>query len=256
MKIRISFLTAFLIILSIVSENYRILTVYSVMTLHEFAHLLSAIMIGLVPERITFAPFGVNLKLKNKIVRSMADEIILYLSGPFINAALAIVFALFGNEEFYKMNIVVFVLNLLPIYPLDGGIILKKYLSERFGSAAAVKIIRINSAIISFIFVCLACIGIYMGKASYSMIVMSLFFLGNIITAREKYDSNFINAVDTYKKRTNKAQLVIVDDTASLLKATKSFNTSKTTIGAVLDDCGRIKELISEREILDRTTIN
>ena len=49
---------------------------YAVMILHELAHCLAAVCIGLKISHIDFYPFGVNLKLKNKFVYSLADEII------------------------------------------------------------------------------------------------------------------------------------------------------------------------------------
>ena len=38
---------------------------YTVMILHELAHCLAAVCIGLKISHIDFYPFGVNLKLKN-----------------------------------------------------------------------------------------------------------------------------------------------------------------------------------------------
>ncbi len=47
--------------------------------------MIAAMAIGLKVSDMTLYPFGVNLKLKNKMVYSLADEIILYLSGPLFN---------------------------------------------------------------------------------------------------------------------------------------------------------------------------
>ena len=50
------------------------LVAYSVMALHETAHLLAALAIGLKPESITFSPFGLHLSLRCKIINSVCDE--------------------------------------------------------------------------------------------------------------------------------------------------------------------------------------
>ena len=46
---------------------------YAVMILHELAHCLAAVCTDKI-SHIDFYPFGVNLKLKNKFVYSLADE--------------------------------------------------------------------------------------------------------------------------------------------------------------------------------------
>ena len=70
---------------------FEIGAVYAVMLFHECAHLVAAICIGLRVSHIVLYPFGVNLKLKNKLICSVADEIILYASGPFMNVILALI---------------------------------------------------------------------------------------------------------------------------------------------------------------------
>ena len=95
---------------------------YAVMFLHEMAHCIAAVCIGLKIDYIAFLPFGVNLRLKNKMVFSIADEIILYISGPLCNIAFAFFAAVVCrkyNYEIFRMfyisNIVLFLINMLLI---------------------------------------------------------------------------------------------------------------------------------------------
>ena len=108
---------------------------YLILFLHESAHLCAANAIGLKSSHICFLPFGVNLKLKNKMVYSLTDEIILYISGPLSNILMAVFAKMFFKEhfwyeDFYSKNIVLCIINLLPILPLDGGVVLKKIIAE------------------------------------------------------------------------------------------------------------------------------
>ena len=81
--IYIHFLTIALFAVCYITGKLETLFItYLIMFIHEIAHLLAAIGIGLKPARIIFFPFGVNLKLKNKLVYSLSDEIILYIAGP------------------------------------------------------------------------------------------------------------------------------------------------------------------------------
>lgn len=69
------------------------------------------------------------------MVYSVVDDVILYISGPLINIILSLISLLaytkYPREEiymFYINNIALFAVNMLPAMPLDGGMILKKYL--------------------------------------------------------------------------------------------------------------------------------
>ena len=253
MKFRLSPLAAAMFVISLFTGGTEMLLItYAVMTLHELAHLAAALAIGLRPESIALEPFGVHLRLKNRIVRSAADEVILYAAGPLVNGAAAVLALRMGWERLYAVNIALFVMNLLPVLPLDGGIILKRLLSYRLGAAAARRVLSVTSVLLAAAFAAAAAVGLYMGRLNLSMAVMALFLLGNVLTSREKYDVDFIMAVSGAKKRNNRVRMVIVDDRNSLIKAAKTVSPSCTTIAAVMDGDGRVKELLGEREIIER----
>ena len=130
--LRVNVLTIALFVFCIIFNKADMLCVtYAVMILHELAHCLAAVCIGLKISHIDFYPFGVNLKLKNKLVYSLADEMILYFSGPFCNILFAliamIVYSRYPNESvkfFYISNTMLFCMNMIPSVPLDGGLII------------------------------------------------------------------------------------------------------------------------------------
>ena len=75
--LRVNVLTIALFVFCIIFNKADMLCVtYAVMILHELAHCLAAVCIGLKISHIDFYPFGVNLKLKNKLVYSLANDII------------------------------------------------------------------------------------------------------------------------------------------------------------------------------------
>lgn len=174
---------------------------YTVMFLHECAHMTAAVCIGLEIDYIAFQPFGVNLRLKNKIVPSIADEIILYISGPLVNAFAAFVCVLmytrYGYYElrlFYMTNLTLFIVNLLPALPLDGGMILRRILNEIFGFKAALRVTRIVSAIICTALCILGVYAVIENPYNFSVFLFSLLLLGNIFTTKEKYDAELVRA--------------------------------------------------------------
>ena len=74
--IYIHFLTVLLFIFCYINRKLEILAIsYISIFVHEIAHLTAAIAIGLLPSRIIFLPFGVNLKLKNTIKEISAGTV-------------------------------------------------------------------------------------------------------------------------------------------------------------------------------------
>lgn len=223
---------------------------YAVMVLHECAHLIAAMCIGLKPDTFCLSPFGAHLTLKNKIVRSLSDEIILYASGPLLNGVLAVVCLYLGFHALYRMNTALMLMNLLPVMPLDGGVILKRILSRSIGKSAAEKILTSISVICSLLFLAAAIYGWYIKRLNISMFIMTVFFMGNAVTGKELYDVDFISGLSGNKK-TNRVRVVMVDDKHSMLDAARMVSAAYNTV-ALVKEAGQYK-LISEEDILNNT---
>lgn len=256
MKLRVHPLTAALIITSFFTGDIRlILKAYAVMTGHELSHLAAAKCIGLKPESFTFMPFGVNLRLKNRIVNTLSEEIILYAAGPFFNGIFAVVSIICGWELLYKMNTALFIMNILPIIPLDGGMILFRIMAGKWGNIYAQRILKTISFILASAFaVCAAALWLG-GELNLSMIILALFLLGNIITSKEKYNPDFVAAVSGAKKKTRNVRVIILDSEKETLPAIKAVSPMYTVVGAVRGDDNKIDRLITENEMLERFSL-
>lgn len=254
MKIKISPLTVAMIATATAMGNLKLYIVtYLVMTVHELAHLIAAVSIGLKPEAVKLSPFGVNLTLKNKIICSLSDEIILYGAGPLINAILAVAALYLNNTEFYRINTVLFVMNLLPIVPLDGGMIALRVISYKFGHIRARKVLGIISTVLATLFLTAAVVCAATGRINISLFVIAVFLIGNLVTSKEKYNVDLINAVNDRNKVGNRTNIVIVNERYTLLDALKTISPSYTTIAVVLDEKGEISGFLSEKEIINKT---
>ncbi len=107
--------------------------------LHELAHAVIAKQVGAVVSSITLTPFGGALKLQSKILTPYQQNLI-YWAGPIASLLLSLFFGvmvwLFPTffmffEYLVVANFIVGVVNLLPIYPLDGSKILVRYLPAK-----------------------------------------------------------------------------------------------------------------------------
>lgn len=153
----------FLFLLSIqVREflNYYFLC-YLFIIFHELSHVLIGVIIGEEIENFKFTLSGVCVTFKEKrfvttnmITKSkIIPEIILYLAGPISNVMLAILF--YKIELIMGMNLLLAMINLVPIYPLDGYQILLRILKLfGFNQTLNTYIIHILNYVFFFILFC------------------------------------------------------------------------------------------------------
>lgn len=230
------------------------------MTLHELSHLLAAKIIGLRTAYVAFHPFGVNLKLKNKLICRLSDEIILYMAGPCCNILLACaslaVYKYYPDpwlRFFYGSNIMLFVMNMLPVVPLDGGVVLKKLLMYRVGYKAAGNIMTAVSAVIVAVLLALGAYVLYITRFNYSVLFLAIFLFGNIFTQKEKYNVDFVKELMFYKdKHSKRVRHHIMDNGTDYKTAAKDFNAGGYSVVYFLDKSGKIDKIMTETEIIDK----
>lgn len=257
-KVYLHFLTVALFAVCYITGKLETLFVtYIIMILHELAHLAAAKGIGLRTAYIAFFPFGVNLKLKNTIVYSLADEIILYIAGPLSNIFMAVLAKMFLKEffwfeDFYYKNIILCAVNLLPVLPLDGGVILKKIIAAKAGYKNSVTIMKILSAVmvvVGGIFL----YHIHLLKYNFSACFFIAFLAGNLFTVKEKYNIDILKDMMFADKRMNlrKARVLVAHNGENLRNVLKDFTNTRYNILCLIGENGEIKKIMSEREVID-----
>ncbi len=258
----IHYTTALLFVICWFTRRLELLFLsYLTVFLHEAAHTFTAYIMGLEPSYIAFFPFGVNLRLKRKIIYSISDEILLYMSGPLFNAVLALFIQIFFEKTayfryFYWNNIGLFLFNLLPVLPMDGAMVLKRILSDRIGSRLAEKALKAISVFLIFIIVIFEIFLALNNSFNFSLIFAIIFLTANIFTNNEKYGINFAKELiyikEKCKKKCVKVIPYLVDENYSERKLAENFNASKSYLVFKKNKNGKISEILSEEEIIDR----
>lgn len=130
-----------------------------------------------------------NIKIKRATLIEL-KKIIIAISGPVVN--LFIILILFLKKEFSNLQIYIYanalivLFNLLPIYPLDGGRILKGIVHIFFGGKTSKKITNIVANSVMIIITILGSIMVYYYK-NIAIFLIIIFLWGIVILENKKY---------------------------------------------------------------------
>ena len=162
-KIEISFITILILVFSILFGLVKnMFSLYVISFIHEMFHLLACIIFKIKIDKLIILPFGFSLKVHNIEKESSIKQIIVYIAGPssfFINIIWISLFyrnnflTSINNNFLTTKNFVTFIVNLLPISPLDGFNVLKGFLQMIFPYKKALKISMITSLIFFSLFI-------------------------------------------------------------------------------------------------------
>lgn len=98
---------------------------YVFVIMHELAHILVALLCKVDVPEITLLPIGINAKYEGKI--STQKEFLISLAGPL---ASFLFFRIIKNPLYSTFNLIICLINLMPVLPFDGGKILNSFLKK------------------------------------------------------------------------------------------------------------------------------
>jgi Zn-dependent protease/predicted transcriptional regulator len=127
---------------------------FVIVVLHELGHAMAARRFGIRTERITLLPIG-GVASMERIPDDPVQELVVAIAGPAVNIALAIIVLAplliqsrlsdlgdFGKllPALFWINVFLAVFNMLPAFPMDGGRVLRAFLSLHLDRVRATQI--------------------------------------------------------------------------------------------------------------------
>lgn len=144
--------------------------VFACIALHEFGHSLVAQRLGVEVKSITLLPIGGLAALKH-IPENPWHEIYITIAGPLVNAVIALLLLpVTGIPDhlflvtmpdsvptmlvaMFKVNVTLFLFNLIPAFPMDGGRLLRGTLALLFSFRRATTVATLVGQAIALLFV-------------------------------------------------------------------------------------------------------
>jgi Zn-dependent protease len=180
--------------IAILGELGLVIIVFMCVLMHEFGHALMAQRFGVQTKDITLLPIGGIASLE-RMPEEPRQEFWITAAGPLVNLVIAglafIVIAIMGVSMLFGdlflgattwtnvllfifgANMMLFLFNLLPAFPMDGGRILRSLLSMRMPRDKATRIAAGVGRLFAIGFVV---IGLYKGMPFLALIGVFIFF--------------------------------------------------------------------------------
>lgn len=245
-------------------SSIELVLVTLLVVIHEFAHGLAGRALGLQVDSIELYPFGGVARIDERMELEPFAERRLAWAGPAVNLALAGLGLAFysrifpGSELalfFIHANLVLATFNMLPALPLDGGRILRSYLTPLLGFRKATEF----SASMGQIFACLLFIlgiaGWLDGRLGISVMLVAVFLF--FAAAREKRQAVYAFLRSLGAKERNmaikgglKGEFLVVADKTPLLAVFRLFSPQRYHFIRVMDCYQRCRGEITETSLI------
>ncbi|HHV65148.1 MAG TPA: peptidase M50 [Peptococcaceae bacterium] len=245
----------------------RAFLVFTLVILHELAHIMAARGFGIKVRSIELYPYGGSAVLEDTFEGKRKEEIIIALAGPASNFALLLLVqylrweGLFNNHwasEMVKINFWLACFNLLPVLPLDGGRIVRAFFSRSCGFVRTTKFLAAAGKWLGGIFVVLGLFLQAYGSFFYEpglFIVLGIFFwLGS---GKELANARIVFLKQLCRKKEQllrqglmPSSSLTVSKSTRLGKIIDEFSTDRYCLISVLGEKDKIEKTLSETEIV------
>lgn len=221
MQIKIDLKIFLFLLIFVITRQIKIYAILMLFALiHELGHLITGLVLGLKIEEISLIPVGFSIKFKTEIkdynqkIKKAnlvsLKKMIIAIAGPVTNLIIigivAIYYKLTQMTTILKIpidliiysNILIFIFNLLPIYPLDGGRMLKELVHIFVGLYKSYTVTNNIANTVIIILTIISSIAILIYK-NIAILIIITYLWGMVILENKKFNTK----MDIWKKLKN-----------------------------------------------------
>ncbi|MDK0625387.1 site-2 protease family protein [Clostridium perfringens] len=233
--------------------------------IHELAHYFVLLKLNIESEKFKLHILGARLEIKYYEDLSSREKLIVCSAGPVLNGIVAMIFfcvyKLILKSEYiystYEINLVLFIFNLLPTYPLDGGKILGAILEDKMIFKDVNNILIRISYSFGIAFILLSILGIViLGEINITSILAGIFII--YLSYNERRKVMYIIMGDITKKRERLINKKYIDSRVTsvyceqdMVNLLRIIDKNRFNIFYVLDEEMNLLYVLRENEIIE-----
>lgn len=234
--------------------------IFIVVIIHELGHVIIAKRLKYQVESIELLPIGGVATISETHYKTSSDEWFIAGAGPFNNLLFIIILVFYKESIPYsttliEYNLTLFFFNLLPALPLDGGRLLKAYLTKDRPYQEAKKIAAILGIIVGLLIVSIS--GFYFLTNLNNPLYLSILGIFLTISAFKEYSNSKYLPVrlgffkDTSLNEITEGKVVICPLTTPVRVVMKELETNRDLLICIVDPHGEVVDMITEKIIVE-----
>lgn len=236
---------------------------------HELAHAFASAQLGYTMRKIVLMPFGALLEGDLSNI-SLKDEITVALYGPLCNLFTALFFGAVWwfyppmyafTDTVYYVSLSVALVNLLPAYPLDGGRILRAFLTAKFAKQSpdvfraerkAYAVCRVISLVLGLSLCTIGGVFAFIYHGNISMLIFGIFIAVSAPknTTASSYEKICFSNQDALKKGVE-VRRVAVSESRTLKDVFRFLQTGTFLVLDVYTDKEELAFSISQNQLFE-----
>ena len=240
------------------------LVAFVVVLMHELSHALVARRLNFEVSSVELLPFGGVARMSNKLPLEPQKEIKVAAAGPLTNLALVFVAIGFGHYGiwhdvlgafFIQCNIILFLFNLLPGLPLDGGRVLRAYLARRMSLPVATCRMAMLGQLWGILIIALGTVGVLYHVNGLDLVATGFFVF--YAARSEKLEAPYLYAQYLMAKQNElirreclPGEILVVLDTVAAWKVTRMFAPQRYHFIYLVNREGSYVGTLDEREVV------